>query len=164
MTWTNDYKSVCITAIVRLALIYRPDPKNSSLSSTELLGLSNLQTVDVIRGLPWSNIHLGTALISACLPTYRPILSKIAHGFLSIGLPYKSWFSSKQKLNNSEESPYTMDGSRSQKPGSGPVSSNGDDQKQILELCKSSATKNSLQAAMSETPNHIMFQSTVSVV
>lgn len=164
MTWTNCCKSVCITAIVRLALTYRPDQKNGLFSSTELLGLSNQQTVKVVKGLLWSNIHLGTALISACLPTYRPILSKFAHGFASKGLPYKPWFSSKQELNKSKFSLYPIDCSRSQKLRSDQVSSNGDDQELIPGVAKGISHKEIRAKRDDLNPDHIMVQSTVSVV
>ena len=49
---------VIITAILRMAILYRPGQKN----------------IDLTQGDIWLNVHLGTAIISACLPTYRPLL------------------------------------------------------------------------------------------
>lgn len=37
-----------------------------------------LYTVNFTRGAFWANIHLGTAIICACLPVYRPLVSRFA--------------------------------------------------------------------------------------
>lgn len=50
---------VIITAIIRVAILYRP----------------NQTDLDLTQGDIWFNVHLGTAIISACLPTYGPLVS-----------------------------------------------------------------------------------------
>lgn len=51
---------VVITGIVRIIKVYKP-------SGAE---------VDLTQGDIWLNVHLGTAIICACLPTYRPLVSR----------------------------------------------------------------------------------------
>ena len=51
---------VVITGIVRMSIIYRPTQPN----------------FDLTQGDIWLNVHIGTAIISACLPTYRPLISR----------------------------------------------------------------------------------------
>ncbi|KAL8742730.1 MAG: hypothetical protein Q9184_008207 [Pyrenodesmia sp. 2 TL-2023] len=51
---------VIITGIVRIAKVYQP-------SGTD---------VDLTQGDIWLNVHLGTTIICACLPTYRPLFSR----------------------------------------------------------------------------------------
>ena len=50
---------VIVTGIVRMAVLYRPDESD----------------FDLTQGDIWLNVHLGTAIISACLPTYRPLIA-----------------------------------------------------------------------------------------
>ncbi len=50
---------VVITAVVRMSVLYRPSQP----------------TLDFTHDI-WLNVHLGTAVISACLPTYRPLISR----------------------------------------------------------------------------------------
>lgn len=62
---------VIITGIIRIAKVYKPGSAD----------------VDLTQGDIWLNVHLGTAIICACLPTYRPLfsrnpwLSKKVHSF-----------------------------------------------------------------------------------
>ncbi|KAL8836441.1 MAG: hypothetical protein Q9170_002929 [Blastenia crenularia] len=51
---------VIITGIVRLVKVYKPGGAD----------------VDLTQGDIWLNVHLGTAIICACLPTYRPLISR----------------------------------------------------------------------------------------
>ena len=51
---------VVITGIVRMATLYRP----------------GIEDFDLTIGDIWLNVHLGTAIISACLPAYRPLVSR----------------------------------------------------------------------------------------
>ncbi|KAI4114659.1 MAG: hypothetical protein LQ345_004604 [Seirophora villosa] len=51
---------VIITGIVRLILVYQPGAAD----------------VDLTQGNIWINVHLGVAIICACLPTYRPLISR----------------------------------------------------------------------------------------
>ncbi|KAL8991807.1 MAG: hypothetical protein Q9169_007631 [Polycauliona sp. 2 TL-2023] len=53
---------VILTSIVRMAVLYRPEA-----STVE---------IDLTQGMIWLNVHLGTAVISACLPTFRPLISR----------------------------------------------------------------------------------------
>ena len=53
-----------------MAIIYRPTKPD----------------FDLTQGDIWLNVHIGTVIISACLPTYRPLVSRasqILHGTLS---------------------------------------------------------------------------------
>jgi len=54
---------VCVTGVIRLALTYIPGSDFISFSAALL----------------WTNIHIGTAIICACLPLYAPILVGIVH-------------------------------------------------------------------------------------
>ena len=51
---------VVITAIIRLSILYRPKKPD----------------LDLTQGDIWFNVHLGTGIISACLPTFRPLISR----------------------------------------------------------------------------------------
>ncbi|KAL8925694.1 MAG: hypothetical protein Q9208_003377 [Pyrenodesmia sp. 3 TL-2023] len=51
---------VIITGIVRIAIVYQPGRPD----------------FDLTQGVIWLNVHLGTAIICACLPTYRPLFSR----------------------------------------------------------------------------------------
>lgn len=58
---------VVITSIIRMAILYRP----------------GVEDFDLTKGDIWLNVHLGTAIISACLPTYRPLVSRSSQIFRS---------------------------------------------------------------------------------
>ena len=51
---------VILTSIVRMAVLYRPDQVD----------------IDLTQGNIWLNVHLGTAIICACLPTFRPLIAR----------------------------------------------------------------------------------------
>ncbi|KAL8953347.1 MAG: hypothetical protein Q9222_000809 [Ikaeria aurantiellina] len=51
---------VVITNIVRISIIYRPTHPEFDLTAGDI----------------WLNVHFGTAIISACLPTYKPLISR----------------------------------------------------------------------------------------
>ncbi|KAL8646997.1 MAG: hypothetical protein Q9226_006617 [Calogaya cf. arnoldii] len=55
---------VIITSVVRLAVLYRPDKID----------------IDLTQGNIWLNVHLGTAIICACLPTFRPLIARRSIG------------------------------------------------------------------------------------
>ncbi|MCJ1292806.1 hypothetical protein MMC34_004359 [Xylographa carneopallida] len=63
---------VIITGIVRIIQCYEP-------------GLSD---INLIQDAIWLNIHLSTAIICACLPTYRPLLTS---GLSALGTLRKSY-------------------------------------------------------------------------
>ncbi|KAG7007334.1 hypothetical protein G7Y79_00010g028350 [Physcia stellaris] len=68
---------VVITNIIRMAIIYRP----------------NEPEFDLTEGNIWLNVHFGTAIISACLPTYKPLITRsaraVTHAYASHS-PYKN--------------------------------------------------------------------------
>ncbi|MCJ1400657.1 hypothetical protein MMC11_003865 [Xylographa trunciseda] len=51
---------VIITGIIRIIYVYQPNNSN----------------IDLTQGDIWLNIHSGVAIMSACLPTYRPLLTR----------------------------------------------------------------------------------------
>ncbi|KAL8945850.1 MAG: hypothetical protein Q9222_007667 [Ikaeria aurantiellina] len=51
---------VIITGIIRMAKVYRPGGGE----------------FDLTAGTIWLNVHVGTTIICACLPTYRPLFSR----------------------------------------------------------------------------------------
>ncbi|KAL8803736.1 MAG: hypothetical protein Q9182_003011 [Xanthomendoza sp. 2 TL-2023] len=64
---------VVITNIIRMSIIYRPTEPE----------------FDLTEGNIWLNVHFGTAIISACLPTYKPLISRsvrmVSHVYASHG-------------------------------------------------------------------------------
>lgn len=48
------------------------------------------------NGLVWSNTQLGTSIVSACLPIYRPLLAKCALFHASVSSSYRSLLSNRQ--------------------------------------------------------------------
>lgn len=55
---------VVLTGVVRMAVLYRPGEVD----------------FDLTQGDIWLNVHLGTAIISACLPTFRPLIPRSSGG------------------------------------------------------------------------------------
>ncbi|KAL8770403.1 MAG: hypothetical protein Q9209_003829 [Squamulea sp. 1 TL-2023] len=51
---------VIITGIIRIVKVHQPSGSD----------------VDLAQGDIWLNVHLGVAIICACLPTYRPLISR----------------------------------------------------------------------------------------
>ena len=45
-------------------------------------------TVEIIQHAIWLNVHIGTAILSACLPTLRPVLTKTVMIFSNIRQKY----------------------------------------------------------------------------
>ena len=80
---------VVLTGILRIALTYRPNQEYVSFTNVVL----------------WTHLHLATAIICACLPTYRPLIRK-AGGFTTSlhkrygPLVHKSWTRSKKTTGN----------------------------------------------------------------
>ncbi|KAL8712697.1 MAG: hypothetical protein Q9220_003229 [cf. Caloplaca sp. 1 TL-2023] len=68
---------VVITNIVRISIIYRPTHPDFDLTAGDI----------------WLNVHFGTAIISACLPTYKPLISRsirrMSDAYASHGSSYK---------------------------------------------------------------------------
>ncbi|KAL8895946.1 MAG: hypothetical protein Q9207_007940 [Kuettlingeria erythrocarpa] len=71
---------VIVTGIVRIAILYHPGETD----------------FDLTQGDIWLNVHLGTAIICACLPTYRPLISR--HSWLKLRSK-RSYHSSKTTDN-----------------------------------------------------------------
>ena len=75
---------VVITGIIRMSIIYHP----------------NEPDFDLTQGDIWLNVHIGTVIISACLPTYRPLISRSSQ--LLSGL-YSNQGSHNQGTYNSDD-------------------------------------------------------------
>ncbi|MCJ1348945.1 hypothetical protein MMC31_007178 [Peltigera leucophlebia] len=58
------------------------------------------KTVNFVDGIIWSNIHLGTAILCACLPTYRPLIVQCTALSTSFFQHYDSLFSNKSRSEN----------------------------------------------------------------
>ncbi|KAI9713566.1 MAG: hypothetical protein M1820_000948 [Bogoriella megaspora] len=65
---------VTVTGIVRLTILYQPKSETLSFANSDL----------------WIEIQLGTAIVCACLPLYRPLFTKIAKVPTSIRATYGS--------------------------------------------------------------------------
>ncbi|MCJ1245437.1 hypothetical protein MMC30_002641 [Trapelia coarctata] len=65
---------VIITGIVRIVVSYVP----------------NVLLIDLILDAVWLNIHLGTAIICACLPTYRALFTRASLTFSNLRKRYGS--------------------------------------------------------------------------
>ena len=59
--------------------------------------LTNPDTVNLIGDLNWASVENGLALICACLPTYRPLLSKGQAVLLSLNTWYSSLLSTRSR-------------------------------------------------------------------
>ncbi|MCJ1358286.1 MAG: hypothetical protein MMC33_008285 [Icmadophila ericetorum] len=59
---------VIITGIIRLRYTYNSENNNTGY----------------LKGILWSNIHLGTAIVCACLPALRPLFTHVASFFTSL--------------------------------------------------------------------------------
>ena len=73
--------SIIITGIIRLTYVFVPHsqfgkvlPMVDVYTSGQAL---TLDSVNFTQGETWSNIHLGTAILCACLPTYRPAIRRL---------------------------------------------------------------------------------------
>lgn len=62
------------------------------------------------NGFVWSNIQLGTSIVSACLPIYRPLLSKCVSIHASISSSCRSLLSNSQLSKNSRVGGPSRDG------------------------------------------------------
>lgn len=86
-----------MACILRISYIYRANeskPRKEYLCYTHSPDdLFNwLLTVDIYRGLLWSTIELGVAILCSCLPTMRPL---VPHGIFT--KLYESYFKSSRK-------------------------------------------------------------------
>ncbi|KAI4149426.1 MAG: hypothetical protein LQ341_001322 [Variospora aurantia] len=104
--------SVIITGIVRTSLIYVPGSQNSNfpsppslLSFSALPALANAakKTVNFTQGELWTNIHLGTAVFCACLPTFPPLLTRLGVVGSSLLSKLGSIFSTARPLKDSSD-------------------------------------------------------------
>lgn len=84
---------VIITGIVRTILVYVPHSQNISFTKGEL----------------WTNIHLGTAVVCASLPTFPPLLSRFAAFGGRVRSRLSSLLSRRRLFRESEQTnEYTM--------------------------------------------------------
>ena len=71
---------VIITGIVRISIVYVPNGTDCEYCSDVLISTladwNRLVLVDLTQGDIWLNVHLGASIISACLPTFRPLISR----------------------------------------------------------------------------------------
>ena len=63
---------------------------------------SNQLTGNLTQGPLWANIHLGTAILCAYLPVYRPILTRVADFTANLHNRIKSLLSSRKTLKASQ--------------------------------------------------------------
>ena len=77
--------------ITRMAVLYRAGSEHSMwISSSQERLCTDVVIVDCMRDLTWGTIENGLSIICACLPTYRPLLTKS----LSIPKDVRAWYSS----------------------------------------------------------------------
>ena len=50
----------------------------------------------------WTTVEINVSIVSACLPTLRPLIKRLAHGKEKKTLPYPTYHSSKSKITNRE--------------------------------------------------------------
>ena len=102
----TDEVSVIITGIVRIIIVYQPHSNNGETSHA-LHGTEpepNTRLVSFTKSQLWSNIHIGTAIVCACLPTYRPLLAKASAFSQSLRLRYGTIFRNEKTTKASKES------------------------------------------------------------
>ncbi len=91
---------------MRIALVYVPhsgSSKSISITSPGYSGaLIDIVSVRFTQGELWTNIHLGTAIVCASLPTYRPLFTRLAVATASIRSRFTSIFNSRRPLQNSK--------------------------------------------------------------
>ncbi|KAL8668829.1 MAG: hypothetical protein Q9224_007774, partial [Gallowayella concinna] len=78
---------VVITNIIRMSIIYRP----------------NEPEFDLTEGNIWLNVHFGTAIISACLPTYKPLISRSVRMVSNVYTSHDRGYNKNGTRNNSED-------------------------------------------------------------
>lgn len=118
----------------------------------------------------WASCHIGTGIICACLPTYRPLLAKIATTAASLRqrYSYKSW---RFRSTGSDHSATVVafDGGNNEqhyKMFSDNAIHGGDD-KMHLTICHGSASQDSVRDEYTSRSIHldrITVKSTVEVV
>lgn len=109
--------SVCITGIVRTVLTYPQTGFESTFSSwpkyLEIKSKPFQRVGSIKNGFIWTNIQLGTSIVSACLPIYRPLLSKCGWLYGRISSSYRSLLSDRRSSKNaSAGGPFRHDGDR----------------------------------------------------
>ena len=77
-----------ISDIVRLGFAYQAGNPDRKIP----IGLKHFHrlttAVNLSHDLLWGNIHMGTAIVCICLPTYRPLLRHISQVFSSVWSSY----------------------------------------------------------------------------
>ena len=89
--------SVIVTGLIRVVLGYAPGSQNVAFSKAEL----------------WSAVHIGIAIVCACLPTLRPTLNRFTAKAKSL---YGSAFSSSKLGHTSGTSNQESGGSNNRGP------------------------------------------------
>ncbi|MCJ1459112.1 hypothetical protein MMC28_009489 [Mycoblastus sanguinarius] len=70
----QERKRTFLVGIIRMAVLYR----------------AGSEQIDGFKDVIWGIVENGLAIICACLPTYRPLLSKV----FSLGTDVRAWYSS----------------------------------------------------------------------
>lgn len=118
----------------------------------------------------WASCHLGTGVICACLPTYRPLLARIATTAISLHerYNYKSWHSRSTSSGHSATVATSGRGKNVHDyKGFSPNSLHGGDDKAHLTICHGSTSQDSVPDDNSPKSIHldrITVRSTVEVV
>ena len=110
--------SAVITGIVRNSLTYVPGRQYSTFCGLFVdklaTSLNTYYTVNWTRGELWTNIHLGTAVLCACLPTYAPLLRHLAAFGSKIASRFSSFLTTLRGSSASPSKSSKIDGSNRQ--------------------------------------------------
>ena len=84
-------RRVLVAGIIRMGVIYKAgSSQRMTTSSTPRAILTYTMAVTLVGDLIWATIENGLAIICACLPTYRPLLTTSQAFLVSVN----SWYSS----------------------------------------------------------------------
>lgn len=103
------FKSVCIGSIYRATIIHRmsqPDASCMCFRRKPLLDLFLMTGLgsDVDPAI-WALVEMGIGIVSACLPTLRPVLYWISHGHTYEKQPNNDHLQKKLSGNKSKRGP-----------------------------------------------------------
>ena len=154
----TDRRSVIITNIIRMISVYPPNgaPCQSPTFHVKLIRV-NIYSVSVLRDELWINLHVGSAIWCACLPTYRPLIARAVEATSSFRNRYSSKMGS-TKASAMNDSPYNSQvDSRSRRPNYAKL---GGSANEAVKLSDVRATKHG-----SPLPNNVIeVKKTVEVV
>ena len=127
---------------------------------------NHLLIVSLTRGGLWSNIHLGTAILCACLPTYRPTLSRLVVLAKSFSTRVTSLFSGRGRLRGSESKDRYSMGAYSKRPSHyNPLRDPAADQDRLGQAHIAHTSRGEgFEKVSDRDGNHITVESTVEVV